>query len=306
MVGLGPKSRPTAARAYAPAHLTGFFVPEHSGRDPRARGSLGAGLVLDRGVRASATIEGGGPKRLRFRTTPRTATTISRDAAGRLRAGTPGSLRVELLHELPIGQGLGMSAAGALATSLAVARLVGTSRLRAAEVAHLAELTHRGGLGGVAAILDGGGLECRRTPGVPPFGRVTHRPARARLLLLTVGPPIPSQAVLSDAPRIARLRRAGRAALRRYLRGPGLDRFFVESERFTDEVDLADARLRNELDRWRSAGWYAAQAMFGRVVFAMPRTGRLDAEALRNAPRVPGVRRTVVAIGTRGAGWVPE
>src|SRR5271154_6986697 len=42
------------ARAFAPAHVTGYFSPDLGSRDPRGRGSVGAGLVLDAGAVAEA------------------------------------------------------------------------------------------------------------------------------------------------------------------------------------------------------------------------------------------------------------
>jgi len=287
------------ARAFAPAHLTGFFVPDATARDPRARGSLGVGLVLDRGVLADARWTSTAPPGLRLTSRPRTPLPISREVARRLRGTRSGRLAVALTHQLPIGQGLGMSAAGATATALAVGELFDLPKERAISVAHLAEYSHRGGLGGVAAIAGGGGLEWRRRPGLPPWGEVLHRPVRAQLRLGFSGAPVPTRAVLSDPVALARIRRAGRAALLRYARRPTLRRFLEESERFTDAVDLADDRLRRAIDRYRAEGWYAAQAMFGRLLFAVPRSG--DPEP----PRV-GLRRTVrVGVGSVGAGPRP-
>src|SRR5580692_2923567 len=110
---MGPSQAHVVARAFAPGHITGFFVPDLTARDPRRRGSTGAGIVLDRGVAARAPFDPSGPTPLRLSSRPRMALPISRDVAQRLRVGTPGSLEILLDHDLPVGQGLGMSAAGA-------------------------------------------------------------------------------------------------------------------------------------------------------------------------------------------------
>lgn len=269
---MGPSGEVRIARAFAPGHVTGFFRPELAARDPRGRGSTGAGIVLDRGVVATARWWPDGPDRLRLRSRPKVPLPISRSVATRLRAGHGGSLEVSLEHALPVGQGLGMSAAGAVATGLAVAEALGASASRAWQWAHLVELERLGGLGGVSAI-GAGGLELRDRPGIPPWGSVRHRPCRAELALVPCGAPLPSPGILSDRPRTDRLRRLGSAALRRYRSSPGLRRFLEESERFTDGAGLLPARGRALADRLRSPEIAVVQAMFGRMILLAPRAG---------------------------------
>lgn len=291
-----------AARAFAPGHLTGFFVPELAARDPRARGSLGAGIVLDRGVVATARWREGARPGLRMRSCPAVPLPISREVARRLLAGRRGRLEVDLEHALPVGQGLGMSAAGALATGLAVAEVLGRPARRAWEAAHLAELFLGGGLGGVAA-LGGGGFERRTRAGLPPFGRVEHRPWHGPLALVRVGPPLPSPALLRDRRFLRKVRRTGEGALA----APGLGRdravFLQGAERFTDRLGLASPPIRAALDDLRSTRWAAAQAMFGEVVFVAP----WSTPGPREEALPPRWRRRAlwVRAGALGAGPLP-
>jgi pantoate kinase len=271
--------------AFAPGHVTGVFTPAQAFRDPRGRGSVGAGVVLELGVHALAEFQPHGPTRFRLTSDLGRTLNISEDAARRLRGDTKGSLTVHLTHELPVGQGFGTSAAGATATALAVARVLGRSRARAIEVAHLADLFGGGGLGGVAAIL-GGGLEVRVRPGIPPWGRIVHRPFRPSLLVGVVGDPIPSPRVLSD-PRAVRRIQSAAGGLDRLGSEPSIESFFELSERFTDRAGLAPAPVRTAVRALRRRGAWAAQAMFGRSFFALPRT--------------PAARRNVVDwLGERG------
>ena len=258
------------ARAFAPGHVTGVFRPGATGRDPRARGSLGAGIVLELGVRATARYRPSGPCRLRISSDVPGPLPITEEVARRLFAAPQGTLSLDLTHELPLGQGFGMSAAGATATALAVGSLFRVPRRRAVEVAHLADLFGGGGLGGVAAIL-GGGLEVRRRPGVPPYGDVVHTPFSPPLLLGVVTPPIPSPGVLGRARLVRRIVAAGRLWERLGDR-PTPEEFFDASERFTDRVGLAPERLRITVRALRRRGARAAQAMFGGTFVALPRT----------------------------------
>jgi pantoate kinase len=260
-----------SAEAFAPAHVTGLFAPRLAADDPRARGSVGAGLVLALGVAVRARIEPAARPSVRLRSDVGGALPISREVARRQLRDRPGRLVVEVEHALPVGQGFGMSAAGALATALATGAVLGIPRARSVAVAHLAELFGRGGLGGVAAIL-GGGLEVRREAGLPPWGRVVYRSFRRPIVLVVTGRPMPSPTLLGDSEFRRRIDRAAAAGLRRLGGRPDADRFLAESERFTDGLGLADDRLRKTIDALRGPDVRVSQAMFGRSLFAVPRT----------------------------------
>ena len=286
------------ASAFAPGHVTGAFRPMPHPRDPRARGSVGAGLVLELGVAARATFRPGGPRRLTVTSELDDPLLISHEVARRLLGERPGRLQVTLSHQLPVGQGFGTSAAGAAAVALAVAKVLDRPRPRALEVAHLADLFGGGGLGGVAAIL-GGGLEVRHRPGIPPFGEIVHRPFGGTIWVGIVGGPIPSSRVLGD-PRV--LRRIDRAARDLLPEGRGLSpaAFFALSERFTDRVRLTSPRLHDVLRGLRRRGAWAFQAMFGRSFAAVPRS-TASARAIADWLGHAGIRAVELRASRRGA-----
>jgi pantoate kinase len=263
-------ARARFALAFAPGHVTGLFAPETDARDPRARGSRGAGIVLELGAIAVARFVPGRRRRVDVRDEGGERLPISTVAAQRLSPPAAGTLTVRVSHALPVAQGFGMSAAGATATALAVARLSGSSVRAAVEVAHLADLYGGGGLGGVAAIL-GGGWESRSRAGVPPFGAVEHRPFRGTLFVGVVGGPIASPRILRSSRILARIREA-RSEVDAVLAHPTSAEFLDRSERFTDRVGLTTPGLRRTLTALRRCDAWAAQAMFGRSFFAVPRS----------------------------------
>ncbi len=300
---MSPSRRSSATRtasAFAPSHLTGIFAPELSPRDPRARGSVGAGLVLEVGVTARATFVPGARRTLRVRAGRVTTLPISTEVAERLSAGARGALTVELEHALPIGQGFGASAAGALATGLAVAELFGRPKSEAVETAHLAELFLGGGLGGVAAIL-GGGLELRTRTGVPPWGRVLHAPFPHPILLSVLGRPVPSPRLLGDPRFLERVRVAAESGLRRLGGRPEAGRFLDASEEFTDTLGLAPPAVLRAIRALRRAGGRTAQAMFGSALFSVPTTAAARRAVVRELER-RGLYAVELRAGTRGAG----
>ncbi len=296
------------ARAFAPAHVTGFFSPRLEAPDPRARGSIGGGLVLDVGVRAEATWTPGAVPRLITLGLPARQLEISREVARRLLARRPGRLTITYEQDLPTGQGFGSSSAGALSTALAAGRAMGLPRSDAVQVAHLADLFGRGGLGGVAAIL-GGGMELRLRPGIPPWGWVLRRRFPGPVWVGSVGPPIRSPRVLRD-PRLTTRFANGAELLLQVARDPTPEAFWAAAEGFTDAVELGPRPLRDLIRGLRRRGAHAAQAMFGSSFFAAP-TGRaaprrlhrwmeersqvlgsvsVDPRGARLAGRQPGVR----------------
>ncbi|HEV8050441.1 MAG TPA: hypothetical protein VGP88_07590 [Thermoplasmata archaeon] len=283
-------------RAFAPGHLTGIFAPRLAARDPRGRGSVGAGLVLELGVHATAAWTAGARDRVTVKSRPGGARPISLDAARRVKGERPGALVVDLVHDLPIGQGLGMSAAGALATARAVARAVGEDPEKAVETAHLADLFGGGGLGGVAAIL-GGGLEIRKKAGVPPWGEVERLPFPEPVFVVVVGRPIASPALLRRPEFLARVEASAAVGLRSLQDRPTPSRFLREAELFTDRLALAPPGLRRTIDRLRRSGASVAQAMFGRTVFAVA-SGTEGRDRLIRAlvdARLPAVELRVAA-----------
>jgi pantoate kinase len=122
----------------------------------------------------------------------------------------------------------------------------------------------------VAAIL-GGGLEVRTRPGIPPWGRVIRRPFNSSLLVGVVGAAIPSPRILSNPRAVQQLGKAAEG-LDRLGSRPSVESFFELSERFTDRAGLAPASVRAVVRALRRRGTWAAQAMFGRSFFALPRT----------------------------------
>lgn len=286
------------ARAFAPGHVTGIFAPATEARDPRARGSRGAGVVLELGATAYASFRPGTKRLVRVTDDEGAVLPISEEVARRLAPFRPGTLSVHLAHELPVGQGFGMSAAGATATALAVTALSGRPRPEAIGVAHLADLFGGGGLGGVAAIL-GGGLELRVRPGIPPFGRVIHRPFAPAIWVGLVGGPIPTHRILSDPRALDRIVHAA-DDLNDLVRHPSSNGFLAASERFTDKVGLASAALRRTLTTLRRHGAWAAQAMFGQSFFAVAPTLRSRQAIAEWLPR-SGIRAVELRPARRGA-----
>ncbi|MFQ5552905.1 MAG: pantoate kinase, partial [Thermoplasmata archaeon] len=185
-------------RAFCPGHLTAFFqMCPHE--DPMRAGSRGAGLCLTRGVRTRVRTSDAAKTKVTVRLNGRAEPAETTERAVGLFLEEPLEVRVASEVQLPVGQGFGMSGAGALSTLLALNEALGEPRGRDEVIgfAHRAEVEAQTGLGDVypQAL---GGLDIREKPGAPPHGLVHRIPLEAEVVLGVLGTPTYTKAVLDN------------------------------------------------------------------------------------------------------------
>ncbi|MEK6987431.1 MAG: sugar kinase, partial [Candidatus Thermoplasmatota archaeon] len=106
--------------AFCPGHVTAFFEVVED-KDPRKKGSRGAGLSLSLGVRSVARVrEAPRPSLEVFMNGKRAKAEVTERAASKVLKD--GSYEVKILTDtpLPVSQGFGVSAGAALSTALAI------------------------------------------------------------------------------------------------------------------------------------------------------------------------------------------
>jgi len=261
--------------AFCPGHATAFFeVREDS--NPRAKGSRGAGLSLNLGVRTVARIrEATRPsidiivneRRQKAEVTQRVVEKLTRAR----------SLEIKILSEtpLPVSQGFGVSAAAALSTALALNEALGDGlpRDELVAIAHETEVECGTGLGDVVpASL--GGMDLRWKPGAPGYGEVRTFRMQADLLLAVLGPEIPTKGVLRDSAKVAAINRVGGALVDEFSRSPNLERLFDLGNRFAEDTGLANRTMLEVIRASRMFG-RATMAMLGNSVFATGQSEQL-------------------------------
>ncbi|WP_292521464.1 pantoate kinase [Methanoculleus sp.] len=244
------------AIAFSPGHISGYFR-RVEGNDPTTTGSIGAGVVIDEGVRS--TVE------------EARETSVLVVSQGRASAGSPPveyaldrlgvTARVTTECRLPIGAGFGLSAAALLATLTAINHLFDLD-LSADEVAaraHEAEVLHRTGLGDVAASR-AGGIVCRTGPGI--HADITRFYPAEPLYTVSLGP-LPTSSVLSSAEAMARIAAAYPDRCPR-----DLPDFCRLSREFAERSGLIAADVQKVLHACDTAGVPASMTMLGNGVFA--------------------------------------
>jgi pantoate kinase len=270
-------------KAFAPAHITGFFIV-HDDADPLRMGSCGAGLSLDDGALTEASLA----DRTEILLNGRPAEASTTEAVVRLLAGRP--VRVETRLGIPVGGGLGASAAGAVSTALALNELLGLEKTmnELLYAAHVAEVTSGTGLGDVAGM-SGGGVEIRRKPGVP-FA-VDRIPVPQTYIYYVCFGPVSTKTVLSDPREKTAINGAGRKCLKSLLDKPTFPELMRLSRSFAVETGLISERALDAVEAVESHGGLASMAMLGDTVFAtMPDGLEGFGEVHRAAINVTGPR----------------
>jgi len=262
-------------RAFVPAHITAFFVPVFHD-DPLKAGSLGAGINLDRGVNVFASIERGTLERhvhVAFNGEPvkRRDAIISYSVAERIiPEDFLGEVEIWQYFDFPNGHGFGNSAGGALGTALALSFAFGGTWLKAAQVAHEAEVTHRGGLGDVVAQL-AGGIEVRVKAGGPGVGVTDNLFFEDyRVLVVPLGR-LSTREVL-DGDVVKAIELEGRKALEGLLREPTPEKLMVLARAFAEGTGLLTGELlelARELDGVLRNP--SSMIMLGKGLFALVR-----------------------------------
>lgn len=244
------------AVAFSPGHISGYFK-RVEGPDPRTTGSVGAGVVIDEGVRSTVI--------------PAAGTSVRVIRQGRVSAGSPPieyaldrlgvTARVTTECRLPIGAGFGLSAAALLSTLTGANHLfdLGLSADEVASRAHEAEVVHRTGLGDVAAS-QAGGVVCRMGPGI--HAEIIRFYPEEPLYAVSLGP-LPTASVLSSPEAMARIAAAYPDRCPRDLAD-----FCLLSRQFAEKSGLIAPEVQRVLRACDAANVPASMTMLGNGVFA--------------------------------------
>jgi pantoate kinase len=262
------------AKAFSPCHITGFFEIHDQHEDPLFRGSRGVGVSLEMGVVTKVLMVKS--KRTKISVTingRQSEAPVSMSVMKRFLSMAGGEYEVSIEHFVlsPIGAGFGSSGAGSLSLALASNEALGLnlSRMQAAQVAHLAEIECKTGLGTVIAEMCGG-FEVRTKAGAPGVGKVERLPIEKDRFIVSVSfGSMPTKEVLVDPEVRARINRAGKRAMNGFLKVPSVKSFLTFSRRFSDEVALASNRVRRLVNEADKMGISCSMNMIGDGVFTL-------------------------------------
>jgi len=297
----------TEAAAFAPGHLTGLFQICDEPKDPLLKGARGSGISLTRGVHTRVAVE---PSRENIQTISINGQAtrgafVSENVLSKYltKLSEPHRIIVEHMVDTPITAGFGSSGGGAHSLSLALNKVLnaGLTRVEAAQIAHVAEIECRTGLGSVFAA-DKGGFGVLYKPGAPGVGegKLYDYSDKLHVVYVYYGP-IETKAALGNPELRRKINQIGGDYVDELYRELTPERFMQLSRRFTDHVGMSTPRLRRLFDAMDAEGILFTMAMFGEVAFSVQPVDEAHVLAEMVRRKVKGATPVVCGVETRGA-----
>ena len=246
-------------KAFSPGHTTCFFQPV---RDPYVlrTGSKGAGIKLSLGTYVTVeedlhatriTLDGESSE---ARITRRVLEILAPDR----------NFDVTVENQLPVSQGFGMSAAGALAAALCVSEMVGKDTNEAVNAAHIAEVEGKGGLGDVSAIMGEAHVPFRTEAGSPTHGNIIGTGKEMDLTVAVFSGKLETEDILNNKMKMSMISLAGRIAVEKYQNDTSTDSLFSISREFSKTAGLESREISSALSELDGQ---AGMCMLGNSIF---------------------------------------
>ena len=176
---------------------------------------------------------------------------------------------IDLKVASPIAAGFGTSAAGTLASCLAVsdAADIPVTLNELGRITHVAEVVNQTGLGTAAALLTGGFVLVTE-PGAPGLGLVDRLffPRNHSIICAHIGP-ILTRETLAKGGLAARVNASAKRTMDAIRQNPTIFTFLTESRKFGQEAGFETANVTRLISTMTSSGAVgAAQNMIGEAV----------------------------------------
>ena len=268
------------AEAFSPAHITGFFQIFDKEADPLRVGSKGAGVSVSSGVTTSVLVKKSSENSIKITINGQAkSAAVSTQVVKHFLSMVGGSHRILVAHhvDVPIGQGFGASGAGALSLALALneAFNLNLARIEAAQIAHIAEVKCKTGLGTVIGETFGG-LEIRLKPGAPGIGKIQKIPISQDYVVACLhSRPMSTKRILTNVTHRRNINKTGGGLETELAAHPTPARFMMISRKFAEHLGLISRRLRTILDETDKAGLTFSMAMLGESIFTIVKRKRV-------------------------------
>ena len=272
------------AKAFSPCHITGFFQILDQPTNPLYAGSRGAGVSLSRGVKTIVKVRKAvkGSLQVKINGFASSSAEVSKHVADAFLSSFKQMNNFEIIIEhhveVPIGAGFGTSGAGALSLALALNDVfgLGMSTMEAAQMAHVAEVKCKTGLGTVIAETSGG-VEVRVKPGALGIGEIKHVPVPKDYVMacLTFGP-LPTKKFLTAEETRKRVNEFGGKLVDKLIEEPNVTNFMDFSRQFAEHIGLMTEKTRRILHATDNANFVCSMPMFGESAFTLIKQQSLE------------------------------
>jgi len=261
------------ATAFAPGHISGFFEPVYK-NDLARTGSRGAGINVSLGAISEVYAKNSTIQNFEVYINGKLSNApVTKLALKYLIGNNPLHLTVKTTLLLPVKQGFGMSAAGALSATYAVSKITNIPKEQAMKASHFAEVQLRTGLGDVMASCFGG-IEIRKSAGLPPWGIIEHIPGNYDLVLCVIGKKIYTKKILNDTTKLNKIVNYGKLCTKKLLEKPSIENLFSLSQTFSKKTDLVDYNVLKAINVANKYGM-SSMCMLGNSLFAIGKTNEL-------------------------------
>jgi len=261
------------AKAFSPAHITGFFKAELDGKEPNQLGSLGAGFSIQKGVKTTVNVRS------------KTEHDINNYTI-RVKGFNTGDIRVseyvlneflldgkyfDVTHEIDVPVGYGFGCSGAVALSLAIALndalKYGYTKTKVAQIAHKAEIKCQTGLGDVLASYHGG-FEIRIKSGAPGVGEVQRITPKEKLeVMIICFNPISTKKFLKE--KISLINGLGGQMVQKLVKSQDMDEFQDMSIKFAKYIHVITPKMNKVIKDLHDNGIKCGIALFGETIFSL-------------------------------------
>jgi pantoate kinase len=271
------------AKAFAPGAISSFFEIFKTNSDGtpitdlQYMGARGGGFGLQLGVHTKVSIAEASENSVQVFINNRFApeAKVTQNVTQMILNQVSKKCAVVIEHriDVPIGMGFGTSAGGALTTGLALKEALNLPLTynQIGQIAHIAEIHSKTGLGTVSSLSVGGGLILVTEPGAPGVCKIDRVPLSPDYVIVAgfYDSKI-SKALLSSPERIEVINRYGRQALTAILDAPSVEDFLSCCWLFAQRAGFASERVYKLVKLAVGAGAVgAAQNMIGEAVHAV-------------------------------------
>ena len=265
------------AKAFCPAHITGFFKAHLDDDQSNLEnlGSMGAGFSINQGVTTKVTIHRMNGQESNFKITTNGYQTDKTDVSEYvlnefLKLGDFSKNFFEIEHNIsiPVGYGLGSSSAVALSLSYALDQALQTDLEKTVigKIAHNAEVNCKTGLGDVLASYHGG-FEVRVKPGAPGIGHVEKISTEKISIIMICFSPISTNKFIKE--RLSQINGLGGKMVNQLIESKNYEHFQDMSLEFAKYVDVMTPRMQKIVEELSSNNIKCGIALFGETIFSM-------------------------------------
>ncbi|MEM2856047.1 MAG: hypothetical protein QW416_02985 [Candidatus Nitrosocaldaceae archaeon] len=258
-------------KAFAPGHITGFveFPIKHG--DTLSIGSRGAGVCINKGVLTCISLRESNKNNISIYINDKIVNNadvslyVARYYLSLLKKRF--DLTIKHYIDIPIGYGIGSSGAAALSLSYALNDALQLfDKLHAAQIAHIADLECKCGMGTVVAEYHGG-FEMRLEAGAPGISKVKKLDYDKDNVIVLCLDAISTKEFLTN--KISLINGIGGKMLTKLDSNPTIDNFLDLSSRFARSVKFMSKKCYSIMDELLEHGYNSSLAMFGETIFTI-------------------------------------